>query len=461
MKSIPSFSRSRILGAVCTTLLVCGHSPAVQGQNPILTLTNPAPALSETFGRTVGTVGEKILIANPRDLNDAGSVSLYSSNGVLIHTFNNPSRANGEFFGVSVAALGSDKVIIGAPLSSPPPVGRPGAAHLFHTNGTLLRTFLRPTSQAFAAFGFAIAAVGEDRVLIGAPNDNRTAPGGGAAYLFGTNGTLLATITNTPPEANQGFGAALAALGTDRFLIGAPGGSFDSPGTAYLVTTNGTLLRRFDDPNGLVGSAFGGALAVLGNDRLIITASQANIESPAAGAANIFDTNGLIVAPLFNPEPDFLDQFGISVAIVDGDKILVGSEDQRMATAGGGAYLFATNGALLMTINQPVKEFSRLGSAVADLGAGRVLVGASGLDLVGAAYVYQLAPTLQIAPAVGGALSVSWPSSWTGWTLQQSTNVDSTNWMTVPGAVTDDGVGKLINASTIERESFFRLKRAQ
>lgn len=457
MKMYASFIRSTCLVLIQITLLSGGLTWAVHGQRPVLTLTNPAPALSETFGRTVGALGDNILIANPRDLSDAGSVSLYSSNGVLIRTFNNPSRANGEFFGVSMAALGSDKIIIGAPLSSPPPVGRPGAAYLFHTNGTLLQTFQRPASQAFAAFGFAVAAIGEDRVLIGAPNDNRAASGGGAAYLFGTNGTLLATITNTPSEANQGFGAALAALGADRFLIGAPGGSAESPGTACLVTTNGALLRRFNDPNGLIGSAFGGALAVLGNDRLIITASQANIEAPVAGGANIFDTNGLIIAPLLNPEPDFLDQFGIAVAVVDGDKILVTSEDQRTAMAGGGAYLFSTNGTLLMTIREPVTEFSRLGSDVADLGGGRVVLGASGLDQVGAAYVYRLSPTLQIAPVAGGDISVSWPSAWTGWTLEQSADLKSANWMTPPQTITDNGTDKFITVQPPTGHHFYRL----
>jgi hypothetical protein len=270
---------------------------------------------------------------------------------------------------------------------------------------------------------------------------------------------LLATITNNLPGVNQSFGAALAALGTDRLLIGAPGASVDSPGSACLFTTNGTLLRRFHDPNGLIGSQFGGALAVLGSDRLIITAPQANVGAPIAGAANLFNTNGQIIAPLFNPEPDFLDQFGIAVAVVDDDKILIGSNDQRTALNGGGAYLYATNGALLMRINQPVSEFSRLGNAVADLGAGRVLLGAYDLNLVGAAYVYDLTPTLQIAPAPGGAVSVSWASAWTGWTLQQNMNLNSTHWTTASESVTDNGTNRFILVSPPAGNRFYRLAK--
>src|SRR5262249_42050563 len=147
-------------------LLCVGATPAWSAPTPSLTLTNPAPTSGETFGMQVGSVGDKILIANPRDENDAGSVHLYSLDGKLLNTFSNPNRTNGEFFGFSLAALGSDKVIIGAPLSSPPPVGRPGAAYLFHTNGTLLSTFQRPTNLPFAIFGYAVAALGHDRVLV-------------------------------------------------------------------------------------------------------------------------------------------------------------------------------------------------------------------------------------------------------------------------------------------------------
>lgn len=436
--------------------LLCGSLVQTLGaQHPVLMVTNPVPALGETFGQAVAAVGDKMVIANPRDFSDAGSVSLYSSNGVLIRTFNNPARANGEFFGQSLAVLGSDRILIGAPLSSPPPLGRPGAAYLFHTNGTLIRTFHRPQPQAFASFGYAVAVVGPDRVLIGAPNDHRATMGGGAAYLFSTNGALLAAITNDAPAVHQAFGASLAAVGADRLLIGAPFGM----GTACLMTTNGTLLRRYQDPNGLADSGFGGALAVLGNDRFVITASSANIEAPVSGGANLFDTSGRIVAPLLNPEPEAWDAFGIAVAIVDGDKILVGSSDQRAAPAGGAAYLFSSKGDLLMTINQPVSSFSRLGSTLADLGGGRVLLGAYDLHSVGAAYVYNLAPALQISQPSPAGVSLSWPSAWDGWTLEESFQFGSTSWAEVPESATDDGMDRRVLVAPSGNVRAFRLRR--
>src|SRR5262245_57343392 len=62
---------------------------------------------------------------------------------VLLRTFHNPTPAAGDSFGTAVAALGSDRLLVGAPDS---PAGNPeGAVYLYHTNGTLLTTFTNPT----------------------------------------------------------------------------------------------------------------------------------------------------------------------------------------------------------------------------------------------------------------------------------------------------------------------------
>ena len=113
-----------------------------------------------------------------------------------------------------------------------------GAAYLFSTNGTLLTTFTNPTPAASDWFGCSVAAVGTDRVLIGAHCDDTGATDAGAAYLFSTNGTLLTTFTNPTPAAGDWFGYSVAAVGTDRVLIGAhcdDTGATDA-GAAYLFS---------------------------------------------------------------------------------------------------------------------------------------------------------------------------------------------------------------------------------
>src|SRR5207244_7615246 len=71
-------------------------------------------------------------------------------------------------------------------------------------------------------FSISLAAVGTDKVLVGAPFNDRNATDTGAAYLFDvTTGQLLATINNPNPRANDQFGTAVASNGT-RLVVGAP-----------------------------------------------------------------------------------------------------------------------------------------------------------------------------------------------------------------------------------------------
>jgi filamentous hemagglutinin family protein len=120
-------------------------------------------------------------------------------------------------------------------------VGSPNheVAYRFDTNGTLLTTFANPTPSNGDGFGFRVAVLGSDRVVIGCRYDDIGATNSGAAYVFSTSGTLLNTITNPTPAVGDGFGGRMAALGNDRVIIGA---TFDdtqhaeNAGTAYLFS---------------------------------------------------------------------------------------------------------------------------------------------------------------------------------------------------------------------------------
>jgi hypothetical protein len=103
-----------------------------------------------------------------------------------------------------------------------------------------------PTPEEFDIFGAAVAAVGSNRVLIGSPYDDTGAVNAGAAYLFDGNGTLLTTFTN-PASAASGFGSSVAAVGTDRVLISA--GSDDTGATnAGAVYLFNALAQTPDRP---------------------------------------------------------------------------------------------------------------------------------------------------------------------------------------------------------------------
>ena len=186
--------------------------------------------------------------------------------------------------------MGNDRVLVGAPSITS---GNPGVAYLFSTNGTLLTTFTNPVPVAAHYFGLTVAAVGSDRVLISASRASAGAVPAGSAYLFSTNGTLLTTFTNPVPVAYAEFGFSLAAVGSSRVLIGATG-AYDDQGTvragsAYLFSTNGTLLNTITNPTPANYDSFGWAVAAVGKGQVIIGAVGDSTGAAQAGAAYLFD----------------------------------------------------------------------------------------------------------------------------------------------------------------------------
>jgi hypothetical protein len=105
---------------------------------------------------------------------------------------------------------------------------------LFGTNGTLLTTITNPTPAVDDSFGVSVASVGNDRLLIGAYSDDVGTDDAGAAYLFSADGTLLMTITNPTPAASDFFGVSVASVGNDRLLIGASHAGGANSGAVHL-----------------------------------------------------------------------------------------------------------------------------------------------------------------------------------------------------------------------------------
>ena len=67
------------------------------------------------------------------------------------------------------------------------------------------------------------------------------------------------------------------------------------------------------------------------------------------------------------------------------------------------------------------------------------------------------APRLAMRLLSASAAQVSWPSPSTGFTLQQNSDLTSTNWVTVAQAVTDNGTNKFITVSPPTANRFYRL----
>jgi hypothetical protein len=186
-----------------------------------------------------------------------------------------------------VAGVGSDLVLIGA--QGDDTAGQDaGAAYLFHAGGTLLATVTNPVPHLIGLFGGRVAAVGNDRLLISEGFGG--ARGGGAAYLFRTNGALLTTLTNPAPAANDNFGSSVAAVGNDRVIIGATGDDTGATnaGSAYLFSANGTFLAAFNNPTPAESDSYGFTVTGIGSGHVAIGAFTDDTVGGNAGAVYLF-----------------------------------------------------------------------------------------------------------------------------------------------------------------------------
>jgi hypothetical protein len=206
---------------------------------------------------------------------------LFDSNtGRLLQTFNNPTPADSDNFGYSVAGVGTN-ALIGAPFKTVGGVTQAGAAYLFNSNtGALLQTFNKPNPRTNDQFGSSVAGVGNN-ALIGAVFDDTGATDAGSAYLFnGSTGALLQTFNNPNPTANAQFSRSVAGVG-NNVLVGTPGAN-----SAYLFDSNtGTLLQTFQntDPSA-PREDFGFSVAGTGTNVFIGAEINSSIATNAGAA---------------------------------------------------------------------------------------------------------------------------------------------------------------------------------
>ncbi len=335
-----------------------------------VTIPHPVPAHGGLGSSGAAVGSDKVIIgAASADAGgeSVGAAYLFNLQGGLLATFNNPTPAAHDVFGSVVAAVGPDKVLITAPRGVFGTPAAPGKAHLFNLQGTLLRTFTKPGSAPNDLFGIAATAVGADKVLISGGSG-----GTAAVYLFDLAGNLLRTFNDPSPASNPDFapnefGKSITAVGADKVLIGASG--FSNPGVltgrAYLFNLSGTLLRTFDNPTPAAFERFGVSLAAIGADKVLIGATGDSVGQSSSGTAYLFDLNGILLRSVNSPAPGFQNGFGAAILPVGSTQALIG--DHR-----GSVFLLdlgTTSVAPIAALADP-----SLGGLLAAVGADKLLV---------------------------------------------------------------------------------------
>lgn len=454
---------------------VIGPLAALAQTAPLIrTIPNPAPASLDSFGYAVAAMGpDRMVIGAPYDdagATDAGRAYLFDTNGALLVTLTNPAPAASDYFGRAVAA-GKDWLAVGAFMDDPGTQDA-GSAYMFHTNGSLIQAIANPFPEGSGNFGYAVVAAGNDGLLAGARCNSWMVANSGVAYLFLTNETPR-QFTSPAPGVADYFGCSVAALGTNRLLVGAQAydwGALDS-GIAYLFSTDGTLLTTFTNPTPATSDYFGFSLAAVGEDRVLIGAYSDNTGANDAGAAYLFDTNGALLLTLTNPTPAATDNFGYSVAAAGPDRVLIGApQDDTGALNAGAAYLFSTDGTLLTTLTNPTPATGdNFGWSVAASSDGWMAIGVpgDGAGAFGAGVVCIYAqpppspPRLAVRFTTTNTVAVSWPASVSGWLLHATTNLVTTGstWTEIPPPYQTNGAYLQFVEPTPKGRKFYRLHK--
>ena len=474
-------TKTNLFRIVALGCFVASHFAAAQGYTLTATYTNPAPVAGDQFGYALAAVGtNRVLVgayvADGGAATDAGVAYLFDLSGNRITTYTNPTAAASDYFGRAVAAVGTNRVLIGAS-SDNTGATHAGAAYLFDLAGTLITTYTNPTPQAADNFGYAVAGVGANRVLIGARSDSTGAYDAGAAYLYDLAGNLLVTITNPTPVMYDEFATSVAAVGEDRLLIGGYGEStpFDGVGAAYLYDLTGKLLTTFTNPTPVASDYFGFAVAAVGTNHVLIGADGDNTGATDAGSAYLFDLAGRLLTTYTNPTPAASDHFGWTVAGMGDDRVLIGTIYEDIgATNAGAAYVFDLAGDLLTTITNPTPANNDyFACAMASVG-NQLLIGANwddtGATNTGAAYLFTLGEVAPTAPRLSiilnpqlSSMTVTWPSFANGWVLERTNALGgvSAQWPQVspPYQTNGETISVSFTNSPAVGKQFFRLRK--
>lgn len=200
---------------------------------PVVKLSNPSPEVDDFFGISLAISGTRVVVGTKLDdtgATNAGSAYVYDLNSgtpaVPVVTLNNPSPAADDYFGSSVAISGT-RVVVGGILDDTGAIDA-GSAYVYDVAGVSptspMVTLHNPSPADSDQFGNSVAISGT-RVVVGAYADENVSINGGSSYVYDlrndTPSLPLATLDNPSPSASDFFGWVLAIDGIN-VVVGTP-----------------------------------------------------------------------------------------------------------------------------------------------------------------------------------------------------------------------------------------------
>ena len=296
------------------------------------------------YGYSVAVGSNKIVVGArqmPTTQTYQGAVFVYDldgSNEVKIVA----SNANAyDRFGHSVA-VGSNKVIVGAPYEDGPnnfsSQRDMGAVYIYDLDGSNETIVRASTGVAFDNFGWAVATAG-GKIVVGMPNDDVGGNSTGSAFIYDMDGTNEVILAPSTRIASSQFGRSVAITST-KVLIGTWSATkvylFDHDGSNEVVVTPSAAVTSSD--------RFGSSVA-LTSTKIIVGAPYAeNDYRSNAGAVYTYDLDGTNETEFVAGDRWYSDLFGYSVAAKETEAYVGAPYDDDNGTNSGSAYILDLTG---------------------------------------------------------------------------------------------------------------------
>jgi hypothetical protein len=335
---------------------------AVEEYHVIATLQSLEPSGVGWFGSDLALYEGLLLImeeeADLGDLKSVGLAYIYDSDWNLVATLQAPiPKAQDNF---KSADIWGDTIAIGS-IADVEDIEFAGEVYIFDSEGVLLTTIQSPEPEVEGNFGGELCLYRDILLVAECYRNDQGVMDAGVVHVFNPEGDFLRTI-HSPSPINVGlFGSSIDA--NDEFILVGETGQLDKPkdeGSVHVYDVDYNLVTTLHSPDNQIRSSFGGSVTVSG-DHVVIGERWASVDGHEhAGRAHIYDTGWNLVATLQSPTPEVNSEFGFSVSI-GGGLVVVGERKGDIETINEGkAYVFDLEGNLIDTLVSPEPEINAM-----------------------------------------------------------------------------------------------------
>jgi len=255
--------------------------------NHIATLQAPEPEAMNKFGYSVDTDGE-IVVVGEYSVTSLGGVYLFDTDGNYIASIQDPEQKISGGFGVP-AAVSGEIIVAAASFAMVEGLQTAGKAYIFDYDGNLIATLQSPEPTEEVFFGYPLDVSG-DIVLI--TEWRATVEGkdkAGLVHIYDSEGNHKAILKAPEPEETAVFGNSVVVSG-NIIAVGEPqrNGETSDEGRAYIYDSDGSLVAILQSPEPYPGAQFGWSVAV-SEDIAAVGEPFASVEGMyKAGMVHIF-----------------------------------------------------------------------------------------------------------------------------------------------------------------------------